>query len=393
MKAVDKKNEKRLRLILRTLLDHRQMPLTELSKRIGVSLPIVSSLVSDLENEKFVKEIKESTPGQAGRPPAYYKLNEHKGYILGIDLGRIYSHFLLMDFGQNVVAERHLDSFFLTDDGSDLDRLQVQIEEIVAEAGVGRDRLLGMGLAIPGIVRGCMGVSETYLRSDSKPLGDLLEERFGIPVCIENDARAMALGELWFGGGKSVQHALCLNYGWGLGLGIIADGNLYLGKDGLAGEFGHIQIVPQGRLCYCGKRGCLETVSSGQAMARMAQERMRDGASSMLMQTNSNIEEIDPVAILEAAGRGDQFSIEILEESGQYLGRGISILINMFNPEKIIIGGDISRVADYLLDSIRTHAMKHSLVELNQSTVFEISRLGMNAAALGVARWMMMQVI
>ena len=128
-------------------------------------------------------------------------------------------------------------------------------------------------------------------------------------------------------------------------------------------------------------------------MARMAQERMRDGASSMLMQTNSNIEEIDPVAILEAAGRGDQFSIEILEESGQYLGRGISILINMFNPEKIIIGGDISRVADYLLDSIRTHAMKHSLVELNQSTVFEISRLGMNAAALGVARWMMMQVI
>ena len=156
-------------------------------------------------------------------------------------------------------------------------------------------------------------------------------------------------------------------------------------EDGYAGEFGHIQVIPDGDLCYCGKKGCLETVSSSRAIAHIAKARISEGATTMLSGENINIEQIDSKMVFEAANRGDQFSIEIIEEAGRYLGSGIAVLINLFNPSLIILGGGVSNAAPYLLDSIKSNAMKHSLVQLNKKVRFVTSKLGNKAGALGVA--------
>ncbi len=196
----------------------------------------------------------------------------------------------------------------------------------------------------------------------------------------------MAIGELWMGKAKGYQNVLCLNVGWGVALGIIIDGKIYYGKDGFSGEFGHLQVVPDGELCYCGKRGCLETVSSAKAITRIAKEKIQGGEKTIILQNPGfDPEKLDAAAIIEAANKGDQFSIEILENAGKYLGLGIGYLINIFNPERIILGGGITRANPYIMDSIISTAMKQSLVHISKKVEFHISELGFKAGAIGVA--------
>ena len=140
-----------------------------------------------------------------------------------------------------------------------------ELDRLLERAGVPHSRLRGVGVAIPGL-------GDAYLRSAGRSAKEELAARSGVPVFVEHDVNAMALGELWFGAAKGEQHVLCINIGWGLGLGLILNGRLDHGRDGFAGEFGHIEAVPGGELCHCGKRGCLETVASGMAIGREARK-------------------------------------------------------------------------------------------------------------------------
>ncbi len=196
----------------------------------------------------------------------------------------------------------------------------------------------------------------------------------------------MALGELWFGLAKNRRDVLCINFGWGLGLGIIINGKLYYGHNDYAGEFGHLQIVPEGNLCYCGKRGCLETYASGKAIARNAREKLEEGAETNMERMGiRNLDSLDAKVIIEAANRGDQFCIEILEEAAGHLGYGVAQLINIFNPELIIFGGRVSTVETFIINTIVAKAMKHSMTHLNSTMEFRVSQLGYKAGALGVS--------
>jgi len=245
--------------------------------------------------------------------------------------------------------------------------------------------VLGIGVSIPGLVQGPLGISNTYLNFNEKSIKDVLEDRFEKPVHVEHDAKAMALGELWFGSARGRQNVLCVNIGWGLGLGIIINGKIYYGSHFYAGEFGHLQIIPNGNLCYCGKRGCIETYASGKAIAQNARDKISDGAQSTLSKMDVKLDEIDAKMIIEAANSGDQFSIEILEDAAGYLGYGIAQLINMFNPELVIFGGRIATVKSFILNKIISTSVKHSLTHLNENIEFEVSQLGTKVGALGVA--------
>jgi glucokinase-like ROK family protein len=307
---------------------------------------------------------------------------------MGIDIGRLFTNFIILDFEHNILADVRKKSIPLSNDIGLIDKLEKEIKEVIGGAKLNWDKLLGIGISIPGMVKGRIGASETYFNFGEKSAKELFYERFQKPVHIEHDLQAMALGELWFGEAKNEKNVLCVNVGWGLGLGIILEGKVYYGEDGYAGEFGHIQAVPEGQLCYCGKKGCLETVSSSRAIVNTAKERILNGASTMLLNEFTDIEQIDSKMVLEAANRGDQFSIEIVEEAGRYLGAGIAILINLFNPSLIILGGGVSSAAPYLNDSIKSNAMKHSLVQLNKNVIFVTSKLGNKAGALGVAMYL-----
>lgn len=385
MKKVSGKNKIRRNLLLRELVNHRQLSLTDLKSYTGISLPVVSGIINKLKNEGLVSEVKEKEIIQAGRPPLVVKLNGGAGFVLGIDFGRIYTSFVLLDLEQKIVAESRKKSIPLSNDISIINKLEKEINSLINSASIGWNKLLGIGLSIPGIVIGSEGISKSYLNFGNKPVRDILKEKFNIPVHIEHDIKAMALGELWFGEARNAKSALCLNIGWGLGLGIIIDGKVYYGSEGFAGEFGHIQIVPDGPLCYCGKHGCLETLASGRAITNLAQEKILKGATSLIMSNGKKVEQIDAAAVLEGANQGDQFSIELLERAGKHLGTGIAILINVLNPDLIIFGGGVANAAPYLLDTITSSALKQSMIHVNKNVRFITSKLGHKAGALGVA--------
>ncbi|HUI63755.1 MAG TPA: ROK family protein, partial [Bacteroidota bacterium] len=277
-------------------------------------------------------------------------------------------------------------SITLSNDPKLIDDLELEIKTVLAESKVSWNKLLGIGISLPGMVRGKEGLGETYFNFGDAPAREILSQRFKKPVHIEHDLEAMAFGERWFGAAKEVDNALCVNFGWGLGLGIIIDGEVYYGENGYAGEFGHIQVVKNGELCYCGKKGCLETVASGSAITRIARERIsKDASTIMTKDQHLRIDQVDTEAVLRAASLGDEFSIEILEEAGNHLGAGIGVLINLLNPALVVLGGGVSTSTPYVLEAVRASALKHSMVKLNRDVKFTISSLGNKAGALGVA--------
>jgi N-acetylglucosamine repressor len=386
MSKVTAKNQIRRNRILRMLLDHGQLSLSEIAKRTGISLPMISKLVSEMKLEQLIDTEEGARVERVGRPPIIAHLNGGAGYVVGVDLGRRNTNIVLLNLEQRVILEKHISSFLLSNDPKILDWIAEEIDQSIDEAVVPKHKLLGIGLSIPGIVRGREGTSETYLNFGEKSVRQLLSDRFQKPVHIEHDAKAMALGEWWFGAAKNLSNVLVLNIGWGLGLGIVIDGKIYYGRDGFAGELGHIQIIPDGSLCRCGKRGCLETVASGMAIGKSAREKLINGAISKLTELcNGKIDLIDAEMVTNAALGGDTFSIEILEEAGHYLGEGVAHIINIFNPERIILGGGVSQADHFILDPVRAAALKQSYVPLSDRVEFVISKLGANAGALGVA--------
>lgn len=392
MSAVKEKNQKRKSMILSILFKEGEKSIAELTQLTNISLPVVTKLIGELKKDKFITENKELKAAQAGRPASFYKINGTAGYLLGVDLGRIHTTFIIIDLEQNIIYEKREKVTYLSEDEKVVSKIHNKIISLIDEAKLDWDRLMGVGFSIPGYVNSKLGLTESYLNfHDSIKL--MLEKEIEKPILIEHDAKSMIYGELWFGAAKGLKNVLCINYGWGLGLGMLLDSKVFYGQDGYAGEFGHIPVTNQSHQCYCGKIGCLETVSSGKSIERITREKLSAGATSTLTLNNKKIESIEVVDILEAANKGDHFAIEIMQEAGFNLGYGIASLINIFNPQKIIISGSISKVADYILDSVRSSAMKHSLVKLNKNIEFEISKLGYRSAALGVARLVANEII
>jgi glucokinase-like ROK family protein len=386
MSKVLVKQQIRRNRILRALLDNGPLSLTDVAKLTGIRLPMVSQIVSEGIREKLLVSAEEKRTAGSGRPPIVVALNGNAGYVVGIDLGHRNTNLVLINLQQAVVAERHVASPPLTDSQALTTMLVAELDAILRDGAAPRRLLRGVGVSIPGYVRAHEGISETYLNFGTRSTRDVLREQLRTPVHIEHDAQAMALGEKWFGAARKTPNALCLNIGWGLGLGVLIDGRIPTGRHGYPAEFGHIQAVPGGRLCYCGKRGCLETVASGMAIGREARDRITSGSASQLRDTvKGTIEDIDAEKVVQAAMAGDQFSMELLEEVGRYLGEGVAILINLFVPERIIFNGRVSLAGDFILDPIRSTAMRKSVLPLASGVEFVLSNLGAKAGTLGVA--------
>jgi glucokinase-like ROK family protein len=384
---VTQKNTIRRNLILRALLTNGQMSLTELKNETGITLPVVSKIVDGLKKNNLVADVDSYEQVQAGRPPSVVKINGSAGYIMGIDLDRVYTHFVIIDLEQNITLRYDIKKTFLSNEESVLDELDHETDKVLNIAKIDKSALLGIGISVPGIVNGPAGISRSYLNFGEKPLPETLSAKFKKPVNIEHDVKAMALGELWFGGARGKDNVLCLKIDWGIGLGIIINGRIYYGSNSYSGEFGHLNIQnTDGGLCYCGKRGCLETVASGRAIVKKVKEKLSGGLDSLILKESGSRDDIDSRNIVEAANKGDQFALEVLEEMAQYIGYGTGILINLFDPEIIIMGGYIaSEAPPVFTDIIRMNSVKSSLSQLNKNVVFSRSKLGKYGSALGVA--------
>jgi transcriptional regulator of PTS gene len=264
-----------------------------------------------------------------------------------------------------------------------LARLLHEIDEFFQTYSDQLDRVTSIAITLPGLVNSEQGVvlQMPHYNVENLALGPEIYKATGLPVFIANDTRAWALAEKLFGHSQENENSVLISIHHGLGAGIILDGRVLQGRHGNIGELGHIQIDPNGKQCHCGNRGCLETVASSQAIRNEVTERIANGEMSSL----AEFEEISVEDICEAAENGDPLAVDVVEKLGRYLGSAISIVINLFNPEKILIGGAINQAKEILYPAIQQCIEEQSLPVYHQDLELVESRFYKQATMPGAA--------
>jgi glucokinase-like ROK family protein len=385
-----KKNKLKL-LILKELYHSGCKSIPELSKIIHMSTPTITRAIDELIESGYLIEEGIGT-SSGGRRPNLFGLNPSARYVLGVDISRYHIRLGLFNFAnQPVVPIKEVDEG-LEVSKDFMKSLKDSVNDFITETGIDKTKLMGIGIALPGLIDLHTGISYSYLQ-DEKPAAIQFENIFEYPVFVENDTKVMALGEQAFGLAQGKQNVLCLNIGSGIGLGMILNGQLYKGNSGFSGEFGHIQVDPDGQLCYCGKIGCLETIASGTTMIKRARKEISDGATTVIRtMVEDDFSKITIETVLQAAQRGDQFAIGLLASIGEHLGRGIAVLIHLFNPELIIIGGELTKAENYIVDPIQQNLNKFTIAKIRRDAQIITSSLGQNAGLMGTVAMVMNKV-
>lgn len=373
------------RKIMLCLATNGELPVSELARHLNVSSPTVSKLIGELIADGYLCDMgKIETAG--GRRPSTFGLVANAGYFLGVDLHDDNVNFGVIDLNKNMVAISKHNHIDVEDSPAMLDRLCVMIEDYIKSMDFDKSQILGMGLILRGRVDSSAGYSYNQFNFENRPLSEVMRDKVGLYTIIENDTRAMAYAEYTHGDTGGAQNALFVNITRGVGVGIVIGGKLYYGKSGFSGEFGHIPFFDNEKICYCGKKGCLETEASGNALEAKFNQSLRQGASSILSDRFKRGEKIAFLDIIEAARKDDVLSIELITSIGEKMGRGIGVLINLFNPELVVVGGVMSEVGDYLMLPIRTALNKYSLSLVNKDSTLRISSLGDSAGVIGAAQ-------
>lgn len=372
------KTAKIKRNILKDLIAHNQCSIADLSKSIGISVPTVTKLISEMTADGFVKE-KGKIGTSGGRRPNTFGLNPDAGYFLGVDVARQHFHIAVSNFTGEIILFIQDIEFVLEANADSFRTICKLIKDEIGKAGIDWNKILGVGVSLSGRVNPEKGFSLTYFVSDDIPLKDLFQKELNVPVSIENDSRAMAYGEYMHLGPKANPNMLFVNLSWGLGMGIIVNGELYYGTSGFSGEIGHFPLLDNGIMCRCGKIGCLETEASGSALKRWILERLAEGRQSSL----SSLPEIRLHNILDAVENGDVLAIEGIGVIGETLGRALAGLINIFNPGLVVIGGRLIVGRDYLMLPIKTAINRLSLSKVSADTKLRFSELDRKAASVG----------
>lgn len=357
---------------------------SEICDDVGISLPTVNSLLGDLMNAGAV--IKQGrAESQGGRKPDLYRLAVDAFYVLSVDLSKYSLCLALYNCNHELAFHKVNHKINLNNEKETFDQLCELIDEYLIKTGIPSEKIIAMGFSMPGLVDSIGGVNYTYLRFGKKTLLENLESRFQKKIFLENDARAMTLAEYKFGSEHTHKNVLGIFIGWGIGLGIIIDGKIYQGASGFAGEFAHSPIFESKEIsCTCGKKGCLEAVASGTSIVRMALEAIKLDSDCILSRmVRERKGELIPELVVEAALAGDQRAITILSETGLDLGRGISMLIQLLNPELIIIGGSVAEANQYLITPIQQALNIYSMAKSRESTKLALYKLGKDVGLLG----------
>ena len=353
-----------------------------LSKETGYSVPTITKLIGELLEEGIVHDFgKIDTAG--GRRPSSYGVNPNAFYFLGVEVNRTSVSIGLQSADSKNVKISENIVYSLENNRESLDKLCDIINRFIDESEVPRLKIVGACINLTGRINSRDGFSYSFFYFEEKPLSAIIESKIEVKTYLENDSRAMTYGEYKSGVVKNEQEILFVNISWGLGMGIICKGGLYYGKSGYSGEFGHSPLFDNGIICQCGKKGCLETEVSGWALERIIKDRLRSGATSVLSKVK-DIDSIDCNQIINAVVEyEDVLAIEVIEEMGGKLGRYIAMLVNIFNPELVIIGGTLAAVSDYLQLPVQTALKRHSLNLVNQDVRFKTSKLGDKAGVVG----------
>ena len=378
----ESKNSSQKKRIITYYIHNGNSTITDLAKVLDLSIPTVTKLVEDMCSSGILNSYgKLETAG--GRHPQLYGLNPDACYFVGVDIRRFCVNIGLINFNGELVGNQMNVPYNFENSPKGLDNLCDIIRTFISSLIVEKDKILDISINVSGRVNPDSGYSYSWFNFGEDPLSQVMTDKIGIDVYIDNDTRAMTYGEYLRGNINEKKDMLFVNLSWGLGLGIIIDGKLYKGKSGFAGEFGHTPAYNNEIICHCGKKGCLETEASGSAMYRKLVERHKNSEKSFLSDLIDAGKEITLENLIDAINHEDVLCIELAEELGYELGKNIAGLINIFNPELVVIGGVLSQLGDYVLLPIKTAVRKHSLNLVNRDTTIRLSSLKDRAGIIG----------
>ena len=348
------------------------IPRAEIARRLSLSKVTVSAIINELLGKGIVVEVGEGAPVEkGGRKPIMLSLNTTNSFVVGVDLGTTNAVAAIGDLKGNVIDKIRIPTNRNHNVEIIVEQITQLIDDLLTKSNIDGKKIAGIGMAVAGQVEKDMGliIFSPHFNWHNVYIAKLVEERTGYKTIADNCTRVMTIGEVWYGEGKDVSNLLFINVGHGIGSALVIDNKIFKHHS----EFGHIFITKKKIRCACGKYGCLEVVASGEAIEREANQ----------LFPRSENEWITAKMVAERANNGDKAAKKIYNEAGRYIGRGISIIANTLNSEKIIIGGGISSVGDLLLKPVLKEFNKNTMEGIKDKMSVRSSSLGMDTAVRG----------
>jgi len=361
-------------IILNAIKANEAIARADLARLTGLSAPTVTGITAELIEAGLVFE-KETGDSSGGRRPIRLAINPRGGFVIGIKVMEQHAIGTLADLEASVLC-KEIVHFESTEPGHIATALVVLVKALSTSMVIPSDKLLGVGVGLAGIVDNEKGVlrQSPFFGWHDVPFHDLLRQKLSVPVYIDNDVNTFTLAEKWFGCGEGIDNFLCITVGRGVGMGIVANGQFYRGKSGGAGEFGHIVVDPEGIPCHCGKRGCLETIVGETGLLCAARQ---------LVPEFADLADVDQLVALAEGGHPS--AQKVLSGAGQTLGQEVANLVNIFNPELILISGEGVRYGIWFFEAVQGAIARHAMSGLQQDVTIRIEPWGDDVWARGAA--------
>lgn len=376
------------RKIIKHLYFGGSLSCTDLSLLTKKSVPLTARVLNELIEQGSVVEtgLASST---GGRRPQMYSVRRDLMYVVSVAMDQLITRMAVMDMHNNYAVKPVQIDLKLTNNPLALHELGDAIDKFINQSGIPKEKIAGVGIGMPGFVDVSKGINHSFLKTGEGNIVSFLESHTGLPVLIDNDSSLIALAELRLGAAHNRQNVMVINISWGIGLGLILKGELFRGFNGFAGEFSHIPVFMNNKMCSCGKSGCLETEASLLILAEKAIMELQQGKISLLKDLPRDRVEETVQAIIEAAIKGDKFAVGLFSEAGYNIGRGIAILIHLLNPELVVLSGRGAAAGRLWLPPIQQAINEHCIPKIAENTEVTISTLCSQAGLTGAAALVM----
>ena len=385
---MDEKTSYYKKKIIKELYFGGRLSCSEVAERIDKSFPLTARMLNELIEDGLVIE-RGYAASTGGRKPVMYSMKPDVMYMVAVALDQLITKIALIDLSNQYVGEITKTDIPLAGNPKALSILTDKIDEFINNVSVDKEKIIGIGIGMPGFVDAIKGANYTFLQTTGTTINQFISEKVKLPVFIDNDSSLIALAELRFGAAHNKRNAMVINASWGVGLGLILNGELFRGHNGFAGEFSHIPLFLNNKMCSCGKSGCLETESSLLVVIEKAQKALHDGKPSLLNGLPANRVEQACEMIIDAAGKGDKLAVELLSEAGYNIGRGVAILIHILNPEVVVLSGRGSLAGKIWQAPIQHALNEHCIPRLCANTEIKVSEFGYHAELIGAAALVM----
>ncbi|WP_018630409.1 ROK family protein [Niabella aurantiaca] len=373
-------------LIFREFYYAGSLSCAELSSRIGKSIPLTTQMINDLIDEGIVEE-GGLAPSNGGRRPAMYSVKPDAMYVVAVAMDQMLTRVAIVDFHNKPVGAIVQEELLLANNPNALPQLKTIIEQAIKKSKVPKKKILGVGIGMPGFIDARQGINYSFLSNEHHSITAYLSSALEVPAYIDNDSSIIALAEHRFGAAAGTRNAMVVNLGWGVGLGLVLNNQLYRGENGFAGEFSHIPFFNNNKICSCGKKGCLETETSLKVIIDKAEQGLKRKGSTSFLKKNfrTGAIEKDWQAIVKAAQSGDEYVIRLLTAAGYDIGRGVAVLIHLFNPELVLLSGRGAQAGRIWQAPVLQAVNEHCILRLAENTAVKVSQMGSRAELIGAA--------